>query len=154
MAGYPDLIAWCNSAAMPNNRQTAVSVNLYQAPAPGQPAEAAWVGTLDTVPPVAPETFELQGELEPLEPRYGQAQLHVVIDISNPANEVASATIRGNHIKPEWSAKNSKLVYNEQSDYFQDAVISGKIEIIDPNYTATTLYPVILGPTYTYHPHP
>src|SRR5215475_3181011 len=124
MAGYPDLIEWCNSAAMPNNRQTAVSVNLYQAPAPGQPAEAAWVGTLNPVPPAAPETFALEGELEPLEPKYGQAQLRVVIDISNPANEVASATIKGNHIKPEWGGTNSKLVYNEQSDYFQDAVIS------------------------------
>ena len=154
MAGYQDLIDWCNSTAMPNNRQTAVSVNLYRAPAPSQPAEAAWVGTLNPVPPAAPQTFELEGELEPLAPKYGLAQLHIVIDISNPVHEVASATIQGNHIKPEWDGKNSLLVYNEQSDYFKDAVISGKIEIIDPNYTGTTLYPVILGPTYTYHPHP
>jgi hypothetical protein len=151
--GYQDLIDWCNSAALPKNRQTAVSVNLYQAPAPGQPAEAAWVGTLTPTPPSSPNSFELDGSLQPLKPQYGEVQLHIVIDLGNPTNEHASATLQGNHIKPEWQNENPVLVYNNTPDYHGDGVISGKVEIVTgPASAGSTLYPIILGPSYTYHP--
>jgi hypothetical protein len=99
MAAYQDLIDWCNKTQIPNNRQTAVSVSLYQAPAPGQPAEAAWVGTLTPATPTVPQTFELAGSLRPLDEKYGEVLLHIVVDA---AHQHASATIQGHKIKPPW----------------------------------------------------
>jgi hypothetical protein len=154
MAGYQDLIDWCNSTALPGNRKTAVSANLYEVHKPGEPAHAAWVGTLSPTPS-APGTFALDGTLQPL----GAAKpaqtvhLHVVItNIQDPNNEHASATITGPGIKPEWQSANSLILYNPP-DYHGDAVISGKVEIIpEPTPNWTELYPIILGPSYTYHP--
>lgn len=149
MAGYQDLIDWCNGTALPGNRKTAVSVNLYQVPAPNQPAEAAWAGTLSKSPPAAPHTFVLDGELQPVDGTHWPVQLHIVIDTQNMN---ANATISGHHIKPEWQGANSQVFYNTP-DYHGDAVISGKVEIYpSPTPNWTELFPLILGPTYTYHP--
>jgi hypothetical protein len=151
MAAYQDLIDWCNKTQIPNNRQTAVSVSLYQAPAPGQPAEAAWVGTLTPATPTVSQTFELAGSLRPLDEKYGEVLLHIVVDA---AHQHASATIQGHKIKPPWHTNSPVLVFNELTDYENgDGVISGKVEIVpSPASIGSTLYPIILGPTYTYHP--
>jgi hypothetical protein len=145
MSGYQDLIDWCNASALPNNRRTGVSVNLYEAAAPGEPAQAAWVGTLDSTPPVVANTFELNGSLQPLEPKFGDVSLHIVIDVQQ--QRATSTTIQGHKIKSEWNTSQPVFVVNT-GDYHQDAVISGKIEI----FGESMLYPIILGPTYTYHP--
>ena len=144
MSGYQDLIDWCNASALPNNRKAAVSVNLYEAPAAGQPAQAAWVGTLDGAM-ATPSTFELDGSLQGLEPKFGDAHLHIVIDVQQ--QRATSATIEGHKIKPEWNGGQPVLVVNS-GDYHGDGVISGKIEI----FSESMLYPVVLGPIYTYHP--
>jgi hypothetical protein len=149
MPGYQDLIDWCNGAAMPNNRRAAVSVNLYQVPAPNEPAEAAWAGTLSKSSATAPQTFVLDGELQPLDGTHWPVQLHIVIDTQSLKN--LSATISGHHIKPEWQTAASQLVFNS-GDYYIDAVISGKVELIPTPTNWTMLYPIIPGPTYTYHP--
>jgi hypothetical protein len=150
MAGYQDLIDWCSGTALPGNRKAAVSVNLYEVHAPGEPAKAAWIGTLDTAPS-APGTFELDGTLQPIDGKK-PVQLHVVIDVQDPANEHARATITGPGIKPQWESANSLILYNTP-DYHGDAVISGKVEIIpSPTPNWTELFPIVLGPTYTYHP--
>jgi hypothetical protein len=144
MSGYQDLIDWCNASSLPNNSKAAVSVNLYEAPAAGQPAQAAWVGTLDAAM-AAPSTFELNGSLQGLEPKFGDAHLHIVIDVQQ--QRATSATIEGHKIKPEWNGGQPVLVVNS-GDYHGDGVISGKIEI----FSESMLYPVVLGPIYTYHP--
>jgi len=152
MAGYPDLIAWFYDEVLPGNRQTAVSVNLYEVPAPGEAAKVAWVGTVSEAPS-APGTFELDGTLQPVG-HHKPVQLHIVIDDQDPASEHGSATITGPGIKPQWQSANSLILYNAP-DYRGNAVISGKVEIIpSPTPNWTELFPIILGPTYTYHPPP
>jgi len=156
MPGFQDLINWCTATSRPPNRATVVSVNLFETPAAGAPESCAWIGTLS--PAMKTPTFgsaflDLQGSLEPL-PSYaarGPVTLHIEVSATTFK---ATATLTGGGVQSHWHDTNPGPVFLfNETNYHGYAVISGTIDWPPPSPplgVGTTLYPIVLSPSYTY----